>query len=63
MLIDEIYQSPISKHPSPISTIMQSLKNIWKKMLKIESGNEVVTDGQTDRRTHERTDGQSTQIF
>ena len=35
-------------------------------MLKIEPGNETLTDGQTDRRTDGRTDGRTdtqTQIF
>ena len=30
---------------------MQSLKKIGQKLLKLESGNEAVTDGRTDGRT------------
>ena len=32
-------------------------------MLKIEHGNETLTDGRTDRRTGGRTDGHSNAIF
>ena len=37
----------IPNHSSPISMSMQSLKKIGKKLLKLESGNEALTDGQT----------------
>ena len=30
---------------------MQNLKKIGKELLKLESGNETLTDGQTDERT------------
>ena len=39
-LIDEIYPSSIPNHSFLISTLIQSLKKIGQKMLKIESGNE-----------------------
>ena len=41
---------------------MQSLKKIGQKMLKIESGNEALTDGRADGQTDGLTDTQ-TQIF
>ena len=42
----------IPNHSSLISMPMQSLKKISQKLLKLESGNEVLTDsGRTDRRT------------
>ena len=47
-LFDEIYPST---HSSQVSSLIQSLKKS-AKMLKIESGNEAVTDGrQIDRRS------------
>ena len=46
-LFDEIYPATIPNHSYQISTRIQSLKKICQEMLKIESGNEVVTDGQT----------------
>ena len=53
-LIDEIYPSTIPNHSFLISTLIQSLKKIGQKLLKIESGNEALTDGQTDGRTLKR---------
>ena len=52
-LFDEInlsmILSMILNHSSPISTLIQCLKKeICQKMLKIESGNEVVTDGRSN---------------
>ena len=38
-LIEEIYPSSIQNH-SLISTLIQSLKKIGQKMIKIERGNE-----------------------
>ena len=42
-LIDEIYPSSIPNHSFLLLTLIQSLKKIGKKMLKIESGNELLT--------------------
>ena len=42
-LIDEIYSSSIPNHSFIISTLIQSLKKIGKKIIKIESGNEFLT--------------------
>ena len=42
-LIDEIYPSTIPNHSFLMSTLIQSLKKIGQKMLKIESGNEFLT--------------------
>ena len=42
-LIDEIYSSSIPNHSFIISTLIQSLKKIGQKMLKIESGNKFLT--------------------
>ena len=58
-LIDEIYPSTIQNHSFLISTLIQSLKKIGQEMLKIESGNEALTDGHTDVRT----DGHSNANF
>ena len=38
----------IPNHSSLISMSMQSLKKIGQKLLKLESGNEALTDGRTD---------------
>ena len=40
---------------------MQSLKKIGQKVLKLEHGNEALTDRQTDRRMDGRTDTQSSE--
>ena len=53
-LIDEIYPSTIPNYSFLISTLIQSLKKMGQKMLKIESGNEALTDGCTDGRTLKR---------
>ena len=39
----------IPNHSSPISMPMQSLKKIGQKLLKLESGNEALTDGHSKR--------------
>ena len=54
-LIDEIYPSTIPNHSFLISTLIHSLKKIGQKMLKIESGNKALTDGQTDGQTDTQT--------
>ena len=41
--IDKIYPSTIPYHSFLISTLIQRLKKIGHKMLKIESGNEFIT--------------------
>ena len=48
-LFDEIYPITTPRHSFPVSTFKQCLKKIGQKMLRIESGYEVVTDG---GRTH-----------
>ena len=47
-LFDESNPSTIPTHSSPISTLIQSLKKIDLKMLKIEGGKEAVLDRQID---------------
>ena len=42
-LTDEIYSSSIPNHSFLISTLIQSLKKIGQKMIKIGSGNEFLT--------------------
>ena len=42
-LIDKIYSSSIPNHSFLISTLIQSLKKIGQKKLKIESGNKFLT--------------------
>ena len=48
-------------HSSLTSMSMQSLKKIGQKLLKLESGNKVLTDGWTDRQTDGQTDTQMVQ--
>ena len=45
---NEISPLAILYHSSPISMSMQSLKKIGQKVLKLEHGNEVLMDRQTD---------------
>ena len=59
LIINEFSQFAIPNHSSPISMSMQSLKKIGQKLLKLESGNEALTDGRTDGRT----DTQNFKIF
>ena len=47
LFINEFSSFAIPNHSSPISMSMQSLKKIGHKLLKIESGNEALTDGRT----------------
>ena len=53
---NEISPLAIPYHSSPIPMSMQSLKKIGQKVLKLEHGNEALTDGQTSERTDGRTD-------
>ena len=46
--INKFSRFAIPNHSSPISMSMQSLKKISQKLLKLESGNEALTDGRTD---------------
>ena len=48
LFINEFSPLAIPNHTSLISMSMQSLKKIGQKLLKIESGNEALTDGRTD---------------
>ena len=48
LFINKFSPFAIQNHSSPISMSMQSLKKIGQKLLKLESGNEALTDGQTD---------------
>ena len=45
--MNEFSPSAIPNHSSLISMSMQSLKKIGQKLLKLESGNEALTDGRT----------------
>ena len=45
LFINEFSLFAIQNHSSPISMSMQSLKKIGQKLLKLESGNEALTDG------------------
>ena len=53
---NEISPLTIPYHSSPIPMSMQSLKKIGQEVLKLEHGNEALTDRRTDGR---RTDGHS----
>ena len=63
---NEISPLAIPYHSFPIPMSMQSLKKIGQKVLKLEHGNEALTDGRTDRRTDgqtdERTDGRTLKV-
>ena len=48
LFINEFSLFAIPNHSSPISMSMQSLKKIGQKLLRLESGNEALTDGRTD---------------
>ena len=48
LFINEFSPFAISNHSSLISMSMQSLEKICQKLLKLESGNEALTDGRTD---------------
>ena len=61
MAITVLFQNKISPpvipyHSSPIPMSMQSLKKIGQKVLKLEHGNEALTDRRTDRQTDGRED-------
>ena len=59
---NEISPLAIPYHSSPIPMSIQSLKKIGQKVLKLEHGNEALTDRQIDRRTDgRRTDTQSSE--
>ena len=47
LFTDEFSPFAIPNHPSPISMSMQGLKKIGQKLLKLDSGNEALTDGWT----------------
>ena len=47
LFINEFSPFAIPNHSSPISMTMQSLKKIGQNLLKLESGNEALTDGRT----------------
>ena len=55
LFMNEFSPFAIPNHSSPISISMQRLKKIGQKLLKVESGNEALTDRWTDGRT----DGQT----
>ena len=48
LFINEFSPFAIPNHSFPISVCMQSLKKIGQRLPKLESGNEVLTEGQTD---------------
>ena len=50
LFINEFSPFAIPNHSSVISISMQSLKKIGQKLLKLESGNEALTDGRTLKR-------------
>ena len=52
VFINEYSPSAIPNHSSLISMFTQSLKKIGQKLLKLESGNEVLTDRGTDRHSN-----------
>ena len=52
LFINEYSPSAIPNHSSLISMFTQSLKKIGQKLLKLESGNEVLTDRGTDRHSN-----------
>ena len=56
LFLNEIIPLAIPYHSSPISMYMQSLKKIGQKVLKLEHGNEALTDIRTN---DGRTDTQS----
>ena len=60
-LFEYINQSTITNQFYPISSLIQSLKKIGQKMLKIESGNKDLTDRQMDG--HSNTKFKSPHIF
>ena len=51
LLINEFSSFAIPNHSSLISMAMQNLKKIGQKLLKLESGNKVLTAGWTEGRT------------
>ena len=51
LFLNEIIPLAIPYHSSPIPMSMQSLKKIGQMVLKLEHGNEALTDKQTDGRT------------
>ena len=56
LFLNEIIPLAIPYDSSPIPVTMQSLKKIGQKLLKLEHGNEALTDRRTNAR---RTDGYS----
>ena len=56
LFLNEIIPLAIPYHSSPIPMSMQSLKKIGKKVLKLEHGNEMLTDRQTDRQMEGQTE-------
>ena len=48
LFLNEIIPLAIPYHSSPIPMSMQSLKKIGQKLLKLEHGNEALTDRRTD---------------
>ena len=61
LLINEFSPFAIPNHSSLISISMQSFKKIDQKLLKLEFGNEALTDGWTDILTDGWTDTQTVQ--
>ena len=51
LFLNEIIPLTTPYHSFPITMSMQSLKKIGHKVLKLEHGNEALTDRQTDRQT------------
>ena len=45
LFMNEVIPFVIPNYSSPISMSMQSLKKVGQKLLKLESGNEALTDG------------------
>ena len=54
LFINEFSPFAIPNHSSLTSMSMQSLKKISQKLLKLDSGNEALTDGRTDTQTVRR---------
>ena len=50
VVYNEFSPFAIPNHSSPISMSMQSVKKIGQKLLKLESGNEALTDGRSLKR-------------
>ena len=63
VFLNEIIPLAFPYHSTPIPMSMQSLKKIGQKLLKLEHGNEALTDGRTDGQTDgRRTDGRTLKV-